>query len=69
MSCNDIDISTVINKIILKRRPSAAKYEHVVEQYQSQKIGVYDPYQVNDYNNKGAGKEIYCLDNYQTFIG
>ena len=44
----------VINKIILKRRAPAAKYEHAVVQYQSQKIGVYGPYQVNDYISKDA---------------
>ena len=27
-----------------------------------------DPYQVNDYISKGADKEMYCLDNSQTFI-
>ena len=43
-------------------------YEHAIVQYQSQKLGVYDPYQVIDYISKGADKGIYCLDNSQTFI-
>jgi len=55
-------------RIILKRRAPAAKYEHAVVQYQSQTMGVYGPYQVNDYISKDADKEIYCLDNSQTFI-
>ena len=28
-------------------------------------MGVYDPYQVNDYISKGADKNIYCSDNSQ----
>jgi len=43
-------------------------YEHAVVQYQSQTIGVYGPYQVNDYISKDADQEIYCLNNSQTFI-
>ena len=30
-------------------------------------MGVDDPYQVNDYISKDADKDIYCLDNSQTF--
>ena len=33
--------------MILNRRAPAAKYDHAVVQYQSQKIGVYFLYQVN----------------------
>ena len=65
MCCNHIDIPTSklidINKNILKRRAPAANYEHAVVQYQSQTIGVYGPYQVNDYISKDADQEIYCL--------
>jgi len=45
---------------------SMKKDEHAVVQYQNQKIGVYDPYQVNGYISKGADREIYCLGNSQT---
>jgi len=43
-------------------------YDHAVVQNQSQLMGVYDPYQVNDYISNGSDKEIYCSDNFQPFI-
>ena len=37
-------------------------------QYQSQQMGVYCLYQVNDYISKGADTDIYCSDNFLTFF-
>jgi len=43
-------------------------FHFITNCYQQNYLKKIYPYQVNDYISKGADKELYCLDNSQTFI-